>query len=118
MCVRLMSSCLEFLSPGSFAPLPAATLASWWCRALPLGGRAAQPLSVNWRRHVCCHLSFGWQAGALASKAGKSQREQAGSGAGKESSGLSGLPALPLFASCAAAPFAPALRLTAAALTS
>ena len=30
------------------------------------GAAAAQPLSVNWRRHVCCHLSFGWQAGALA----------------------------------------------------
>ena len=39
MCVCLMSRCLELLSPGSFAPLPAATLASWWCRALPPGGR-------------------------------------------------------------------------------
>ena len=82
------------------------------------GAAAAQPLSVNWRRHVCCHLSFGWQAGALASQAGKSQQEQAGTGAGKESSGLSASPDLPLFASSSAAPFAPALHLTPAALTS
>ena len=81
------------------------------------GAAAAQPLSVNWRRHVCCHLSFGWQAGALARQAGKSQQEQAGSGAGKESLGLSGLCRLPLFAtSSAAAPLTPALRLTPAAL--
>ena len=118
MCVRLMSSCLEFLSPGSFAPLPAATLASWWCRALPPGGRGGPAFVCQLPPPCLLSSSFGWQAGALASTAGKSQGEQAGSRAGKESSGLSGLPALPLFASCAAAPFAPALRLTAAALTS
>ena len=55
------------------------------------GAAAAQPLSVNWRRHVCCHLSFGWQARALARLAGKSQQQLGGSGAGKESLGLSGL---------------------------
>ena len=82
------------------------------------GAAAAQPLSVNWRRHVCCHLSFGWQARALARLVGKSQQQLAGSGAGKESLGLSGSAPLPLFASTAAAPFAPALRLTLATLTS
>ena len=95
MCVSLRNGWLLQLVgafEGSFAlqlrRLPRPADGARLCRQ---GAAAAQPLSVNWRRHVCCHLSFGWQARALARLVGKSQQQLAGSGAGKESLGLSGL---------------------------